>query len=581
MESADWCYLAPGAGAEDIAAKVREFYAPFFEPAIEIVSGAWGRVVLTSVVARSFRYWRDEQFLLFWAGTLEQLTDPQRLCAAVTGMVDDEQALANLSGQFAGVAIHTPTSRYGVFSDHLSTIPVFCGPSVARAGICATHADLAAQLSTPMAEIDDASLAELLVKRRPTFPYTLYREIEQLAPGTLAYRATPQQNVETRRYWRLPRRSGTEKASDTAIALRERFVNAVARRLAPAQRVGILLSGGADSRMVLAAAPDHVEKHCFTFGEGSNIESETAERIARSQGVPWHFCQRSPTHYLDQIDPVTRLIGYQYEALQPHTFGIAQRHGFADYDWVAGGWFADTYLRAWYMPKQSGPLTKYGQPYRPKADPVGEFWTEFTAPEYLAPEYREALARRWAEHFRWIESEFDDNHAEWAQIWPVTQHPHLAGHHGSRRMYRAFEPFMDHQLLAIAAQAPASSRIDGSLFRQMARPLLKPTRGIPHADGSIPYHGPWVNVPVKFAMRKIRRAQRNRRCEGAPPSGSWPSWPNLAGSQSMAEALARHETSIYRLATLFNASVSAPPEILGTKERFRLLQLAILREHLG
>ena len=148
-------------------------------------------------------------------------------------------------------------------------------------------------------------------------------------------------------------------------------------------------------------------------------------------------------------------------------------------------------------------------------------------------------------------------------------------------MYRAFEPFMDHQLLAIAAQAPACARIDGSLFRQMARPLLKPTRGIPHADGSIPYHGPWVNVPVKFAMRKIRRAQRKRRSDSAAPSGSWPSWPSLVGSQSMADALARHEACMDRLAPLFDESIETPLEALGTKERFRLLQLAVLQKHLN
>jgi|GEM_PF-4102854 len=580
MECGDWCFLAPGNGVDDIESTVRRFYAPEFEPRIEVVRGPWGRIVLTSVADEGFRYWEDQEFLLFWAGTLSGIGEIAALCRAATGLdYDSGGAIQSLSGQFAGVVVHKSSGRHGVFSDHMGSIPIFCGPSINRGRVFGTHPDLAAQLILPAATIDDTSLAELLVKRRPTFPYTLYRDIKQLAPGTLAYRDRSSEFLQVRRYWRLPRQSGTQGVRETAVQLRDRFTQVLENRLADSRNVGILLSGGADSRMVLAATPENVSKRCFTFGEGPNIESETAERIAHSQSVDWSFCPRSPTHYLDQIEPITKLIGYQYEALQPHTFGIAQRHGFADYDWIAGGWFADTYLRAWYMPKQSGPLTKYGQPYRPEDNPTKEFWSEFTAPDYLAPHYREALAKRWAEHFRWIESEFDHNHAEWAQIWPVTQHPHLAGHHGSRRMYRSFEPFMDHQLLEIAAKAPAQSRIDGSLFRQMAKPLLKPTRDIPHADGSIPYYGPLVNVPTMFALRKIRRAKRKKRRQEAPV-GSWPSWPCLARSQPMTDALRRHEHAMTTLAPLFANTGGVPMDVLGTKERFRLLQLSILSANL-
>ena len=85
---------------------------------------------------------------------------------------------------------------------------------------------------------------------------------------------------------------------------------------------------------------------------------------------------------------------------------------------------------------------------------------------------------------------------EWARFWPMSHNTDAAQFHAGRRLYRAYEPFLDARMIAASAVIPQAWKLDLRLFQRMAKPLLRKTALIPHSYGYFPYLGGLANVPA-------------------------------------------------------------------------------------
>jgi len=78
------------------------------------------------------------------------------------------------------------------------------------------------------------------------------------------------------------------------------FRGAVARRSSGSKTIGLTLSGGLDSRAILAAMPGGRSLHAVTFGKKGCGDILIASRAARVKGAAHHVAEMNSANWLEQ-----------------------------------------------------------------------------------------------------------------------------------------------------------------------------------------------------------------------------------------------------------------------------------------
>jgi asparagine synthase (glutamine-hydrolysing) len=125
------------------------------------------------------------------------------------------------------------------------------------------------------ADLDPAALSLFLRFRYTPSPLTLVKDVHKLAPGTLLIVENGECRVE-RWYNYKPVPFETEKEEEEATdTLEELYRGAVQRHLLSDVPVGILLSGGLDSGLLLALMNEHgASWPAYTIGYGETFEDD-------------------------------------------------------------------------------------------------------------------------------------------------------------------------------------------------------------------------------------------------------------------------------------------------------------------
>jgi asparagine synthase (glutamine-hydrolysing) len=149
-------------------------------------------------------------------------------------------------------------------------------------------------------QLDPVALNLFLRYRYTPSPLTIFKGVEKLAPGTMLVCEAGQ--VRTERWYRYtPAPFATPKADDEAAAeLLELYRAAVRRHLISDVPVGILLSGGLDSNLLLALMNEHGGPWpAYTVGYGENFEDDELADAAETAAL---LGARHITVTLDQAE---------------------------------------------------------------------------------------------------------------------------------------------------------------------------------------------------------------------------------------------------------------------------------------
>jgi asparagine synthase (glutamine-hydrolysing) len=125
----------------------------------------------------------------------------------------------------------------------------------------------------------------------------------QLLPmGTFLTWDIKERSHQLKRYWgwdEIKPLTGVIDETEIAEELGRLFVNAVQRRCLKSERVGLGLSGGLDSRALLAAMPVYDKAiHAVTFGKAGCDDFRIATRAARVKGAVHHFIEIDAENWL-------------------------------------------------------------------------------------------------------------------------------------------------------------------------------------------------------------------------------------------------------------------------------------------
>jgi asparagine synthase (glutamine-hydrolysing) len=195
--------------------------------------------------------------------------------------------------------------------------------------------------------VDSDNVLAFLYLRRLLGEGTLARDIQYLRSGAMLSASSSGVGIEI--YWQPDFQITPPRGRVLVEQLSEGLQSAVASHMSDIRRHGLMLSGGLDSRALLAAAPFPPE--CFTTCLTRNEEFQVAAEAARIAGAKHHFLQRLLTIHDDKLDEATGLAGMQ-------VFNEAQFLGYGPQitpaaDVVMVGLGFDIFFGGLYLPKVS------------------------------------------------------------------------------------------------------------------------------------------------------------------------------------------------------------------------------------
>jgi asparagine synthase (glutamine-hydrolysing) len=230
-----------------------------------------------------------------------------------------DQAFKELNGSFSFAIYESNTRELLLVTDRFSSRPIFY--SITNAGTLFFGSKLAAVLLSPEVrrELEMTSIFEFFTFARIFGTKTLYKDIELVPPATvMRYRDG---RLTFSRYWKFLFKNIRRSDEYYVQKLADAISKSVERRTREKSlRYGILLSGGLDSRTVLAAA--NREMVAFTASEFQNREVRIARAIAQTKGCRHVLLKRSPDYYLDILDKAVDISDGLYSFEHAHFTGL-------------------------------------------------------------------------------------------------------------------------------------------------------------------------------------------------------------------------------------------------------------------
>jgi hypothetical protein len=459
-----------------------------------------------------------------------------RLLCADGAVAWDER----LDGQFAALAIDTSSGSGRVVTDLFAFVPVFAAEA-ADGLVLGTHPDATAWAAGRNRDVDPVSAADLVINLTVTFPHTVFRGVEQLWPGTERGFAAAGWSGPERTYWQPTEHNPYGTPDEAAEALRDGFAEGVRAACEGESMVGLLLSGGEDSRAVLGAVPAGVEVRAFVFGDRENREVRVARAVARAHGAGLVMGRRHPDHYARGFAEVAALVGSGQLFMDVHGWGFHESLGIRDLPVVLGGLSSDSLLKA----------DKLGEsPSGSRATPA-QIRAELPPTAPVRAELADAVAERRAAFRHRLAELRPESAAEWERVWPFSMRKHAANVHGNRRLFAAHEAFHCSAVVKVAAAAPAEWKTGRALFHRAMRPFFARTWHVPHSRWRFPYFGRAANLALLPGLAAFRGVRALATGELRARQGPWPKWSHVAGSRAADDLRRAHPLLASPLAGVF------------------------------
>src|SRR5262249_16341994 len=136
---------------------------------------------------------------------------------------------------------------------------------------------------------------------------TIWRDVQRLLPGTVLEYDASKDTVTEQTYWRAEEAIQQRQplSPERKEALVETFRQGGLRGYPESGRVGLSLSGGLDSRVILAAiASARRDVSLQTAGLENCMDKRVGAKLAAKTGYAWHFdplSQFDVTQYADAM----------------------------------------------------------------------------------------------------------------------------------------------------------------------------------------------------------------------------------------------------------------------------------------
>ncbi len=366
----------------------------------------------------------------------------------------------------------------------------------------------------------------MLTCGHPIGERSMFELVKLLPPATvLTWSRSRGVSLERYWWWDMLRPAGVSGLNEAADELGRRLRQTTAV-LAPAdERIGVSLSGGLDSRALVASVPPRERLPVLTFGREGCVDIAIAAKVAALRGAEHHVVTLTPRNWL-----APRLASVWFTDGQ---FNLMSMHGVEA---------ANVYRRIWDVH-----LDGYGGDFILGGMYMGEAptWGRFD---------RALVARRMK-----CDPEFLGDLAPWdtldrSDYYLVENRARRMNNVGTRMMQllgQERKPFLAAGLVEFAFGVPDELRAQGRLYRRMlVRTFPEYYRHIPWASLGVPVSWPRGVRRLGRNMYKTSRHDGRMRAYGLPGTyyvgyADYVAWLASPPALAFVDALLRAPDALY------------------------------------
>ncbi|MEB3215666.1 MAG: asparagine synthase-related protein [Nostocales cyanobacterium 94392] len=235
------------------------------------------------------------------------------------------QFLHPLDGQFHGVLYDTRSQKVHLINDRYGVLPLHW---TIWQNMLVWVSEIKALLALPgyQPKLDRETIEDFLGIRYPLGDRSWFKGVERLPAASVLTWDEERATLQSHRYWTwddIPRLDALPDRRDIVEEFGRLFVAAVERRCHPGDRLGIPLSGGLDSRALLAAVPSTVNSPVtVTYGQPNCDDVLIAQQVARKAHVPFNWLEMNALNWLSpripllwQMDAPASIIHLQFSSI--------------------------------------------------------------------------------------------------------------------------------------------------------------------------------------------------------------------------------------------------------------------------
>jgi len=430
----------------------------------------------------------------------------------------------SLNGTFAGIIHDREQQMAFVFTDRLGSHSVYYSYTDRDCFIFSTHLQSLPRHPNIDTKFDIQFLCEYFTLSRIGGTKTPFTGIKELPPSSIISFDLQTGASETEQYWRPSYEPIDAPFSHFATQFAERLQTVLNERIKDDLDYGLLLSGGSDSRAILAGADtDLIAYHATSW---LSREARAAERAALMAGHDFRLLRRDRDYEKRMLKRTPQIMNFQGWFSEGQVTGFAEKLR-ADVDVIISGLYSDSLFRELSVPTRKLSLGPIGTVPLPVAKPtrtVAEYISRQAreVPEYL--ETRLELHHVLREHIQQCpDSNTIVHHGiEYPSVldlvssdlyYPLSNDPDL--------FYRAltqtmphWTPFLDNRLIDLALRFPVKHRVRRNVVDAATvafDPSLSTTR---HGTTGVPIGR---TFPVSYLWHQWNRFMRKYTPSDDPP----------------------------------------------------------------
>jgi asparagine synthase (glutamine-hydrolysing) len=377
-------------------------------------------------------------------------------------------ALEALNGNFAAIVYDPRESLLHLITDRCGMFLAYTSAGEEKRVVYGSHPDVLASVLGESQNWDTTSLAEFLMTSRLTFPYTYYRNIRGLEPGhirSFSLKSSPVKVQSNRRYFEFgfqvdPKVGEWELAEELSSA----WKRAVTKRTLPSLgTTGVALSGGLDSRALLAAAGTGEHLRAFTLFDEENAEFRIARSIAEACGVRMLPIRRDPEFYGNSAELGVRISGGTGAVSCNHMLGARTQLREFGIQSILTGCYCDYLLKGLALNTVENKLTGTQRL-------AGFRFPFYDRHSEIEPSCQEKVQARlqafFPESTQTRLSEEDWFNIQRKRCFPLAYEQDSAQRVIPQRVMPWFLPIVDNDIIACYLRIPSRYKLNASLFKK-------------------------------------------------------------------------------------------------------------------
>ena len=434
-----------------------------------------------------------------------------------------EKAFKELNGSFCCAICDLNAQELLLVNDRFSSRPLFY--YLTAEGVLLFGTKLSSIIQSPEVprELNMEAIFEFFTFQRVLGLKTFYKDIKVLPPATVLHYWNGSISVVP--YWEIKYKEERHSEKYYVDKLAKAIKKSVMRRTQGNYRFGLLLSGGLDSRTVLAAADKKMV--CFTVGDFENRQVKIAKRIAKAKGCKHIFLKRNPDHYANLVEKAVEIGDGMYIFAHAHNIGFFDCIR-KECDILLHAYLFDVFFKGWGMPRTRKIFRKTitdmdfieapnGNLYKRKPEQLFTHSYSIQFKNSIKKSLNEILiyaeekgAKDFHREFDFFYLPFASNNRAYLYV------THIRAYIDERTVA------LDNDLFDLYLETPVTLRMNGRIFKKAMKKINSRIASIPNANTGISVQAPKlverVSVIIQYIVNKLLHH----------PLHAHSSWPNYA-----------------------------------------------------